>query len=152
MSQQPQGGDTRNLIVTVVLSMAVFVVWFWLFPPTDKPKTDAAAPQTQEATVPGAPGATAAPAFQHVPREAALAAEGPRVVIDTPAVDGSIRLNWRLVHVPMEIVDYVIAHELAHLKEMNHGPRFWATVGAILPGYEAARSQLKDFPDDLTLS
>jgi YidC/Oxa1 family membrane protein insertase len=93
MSQQPQGGDTRNLIVTVVLSMAVFVVWFWLFPPTDKPKPDAAAPQKQEATVPGAPGAAAAPAFQHVPREAALAAEGPRVVIDTPAVDGSIRLK-----------------------------------------------------------
>ena len=45
MSQQPQGGDTRNLIVTVVLSMAVFVVWFWLFPPTDKPK-----PATKPAT------------------------------------------------------------------------------------------------------
>lgn len=68
------------------------------------------------------------------------------------APDGSIRLNWRLVHFPLEIVDYVIAHELAHLEEMNHGPRFWATVQAILPGFEAARRQLKDFPDDLTLS
>jgi predicted metal-dependent hydrolase len=68
------------------------------------------------------------------------------------APDGSIRLNWRLVHFPMEIVDYVVAHELAHLKEMNHGPRFWATVQALLPEYEAARSLLKDFPDDLTMS
>lgn len=68
------------------------------------------------------------------------------------APDGSIRLNWRLVHFPVEIVDYVIAHELAHLKEMNHGPRFWATVQMLLPEFESARSRLKDFPDDLTLS
>jgi predicted metal-dependent hydrolase len=68
------------------------------------------------------------------------------------APDGSIRLNWRLVHFPVEIVDYVIAHELAHLKEMNHGPRFWATVQMLMPEFESARSRLKDFPDDLTLS
>lgn len=68
------------------------------------------------------------------------------------APDGSIRLNWRLIHFPIGIVDYVIAHELAHLKEMNHGPRFWATVAAMLPDYESARRQLKDFPDDLTMS
>ena len=66
--------------------------------------------------------------------------------------DGSIRLNWRLVHFPLEIVDYVIVHELAHLKEMNHGPRFWAAVQSVLPEFEAARQQLKDFPDDLTMS
>jgi predicted metal-dependent hydrolase len=68
------------------------------------------------------------------------------------APDGSIRLNWRLVHFPLEIVDYVIAHELAHLKEMNHGPRFWATVQDLLPDYESARRQLKDYPDDLSMS
>lgn len=68
------------------------------------------------------------------------------------AADGSIRLNWRLVHFPLEIVDYVIVHELAHLKEMNHGPRFWATVESLLPHFETARQQLKDFPDDLTMS
>ena len=68
------------------------------------------------------------------------------------AADGSIRLNWRLVHFPLEIVDYVIVHELAHLKEMNHGPRFWATVQSVLPEFDAARQQLKDFPDDLTMS
>lgn len=68
------------------------------------------------------------------------------------AADGSIRLNWRLVHFPIDIVDYVIVHELAHLKEMNHGPRFWATVASLLPHYETARQQLKEFPDDLTMS
>lgn len=68
------------------------------------------------------------------------------------APDGSIRLNWRLVHFPVEIVDYVVAHELAHLREMNHGPRFWATVQTMLPEFEAARSALKDYPDDFAMS
>jgi predicted metal-dependent hydrolase len=68
------------------------------------------------------------------------------------APDGSIRLNWRLVHFPLEIVDYVVAHELAHLLEMNHGPRFWATVARLLPAFETARRQLKDYPDDLAMS
>jgi hypothetical protein len=66
--------------------------------------------------------------------------------------DGSIRLNWRLVHFPLDVVDYVIAHELAHLEHLDHGPRFWATVQALLPEFEPARRRLRDFPDDLTLS
>jgi predicted metal-dependent hydrolase len=57
--------------------------------------------------------------------------------------DGRIRLNWRLIHFSMPVIDYVIAHELAHLAEMNHGARFWETVGALLPGFEAARDQIK---------
>jgi predicted metal-dependent hydrolase len=68
------------------------------------------------------------------------------------APDGSIRLNWRLVHFPLEIVDYVVVHELAHLKEMNHGPEFWATVETLLPEFDTARRQLKDYPDDLSMS
>lgn len=66
--------------------------------------------------------------------------------------DGAVRLNWRLVHFPPDIIDYVIVHELAHLREMNHGPRFWATVQSVLPEFDSARRQLKDFPDDLHLS
>ena len=54
-----------------------------------------------------------------------------------------IRLNWRLIHFPREIVDYVVAHELAHLREMNHSPRFWAVVGQLYPDYLAARGDLK---------
>lgn len=64
------------------------------------------------------------------------------------SADGSIRLNWRLVHFPMDIVDYVIAHELAHLHEMNHGPRFWSTVGSLFPEFERARDWLRQIPDE----
>lgn len=54
-----------------------------------------------------------------------------------------IRLNWRLIHFPPAIIDYVVAHELAHLKEMNHGPRFWNQVGELFPDYRWARNELK---------
>lgn len=56
---------------------------------------------------------------------------------------GTIRLNWRLIHLPLPLIDYVVAHELAHLKEMNHSPRFWQTVAALYPSYEQARRTLK---------
>ena len=58
--------------------------------------------------------------------------------------DGSIRLNWRLVHFRLPTIDYVVAHELAHLKEMNHSPAFWGVVRSLVPEYEAARSHLRD--------
>lgn len=54
-----------------------------------------------------------------------------------------IRLNWRLVHLPTELVDYVIAHEVAHLLEMNHSARFWAVVEELYPDCQAARAELK---------
>ena len=54
-----------------------------------------------------------------------------------------IRLNWRLIHFPAHVVDYVVAHELAHLREMNHSPRFWAVVGGLYPDYKATRAELK---------
>jgi predicted metal-dependent hydrolase len=65
------------------------------------------------------------------------------------SADGKILLNWRLVHFPMSSIDYVVAHELAHLREMNHGPRFWQTVAQILPGFEAAREHLNNPPKEL---
>jgi predicted metal-dependent hydrolase len=58
--------------------------------------------------------------------------------------DGSIRLNWRLIHFGMPSIDYVVAHELAHLREMNHSPRFWEVVRSVLPDYELARGNLKN--------
>jgi len=58
--------------------------------------------------------------------------------------DGRIRLNWRLMHFALPHIDYVVAHELAHLREMNHGPRFWATVQSVFPECEAAKKALRD--------
>jgi predicted metal-dependent hydrolase len=63
--------------------------------------------------------------------------------------DGKIRLNWRLMHFPLSMIDYVVAHELAHLKEMNHGPRFWDTVASIFPDFRDARAQLKAHPPEM---
>jgi predicted metal-dependent hydrolase len=63
--------------------------------------------------------------------------------------DGKIRLNWRLIHFPLSIIDYVVAHELAHLREMNHSPRFWKTVESIFPEFREARHTLKHHPPDL---
>ena len=60
------------------------------------------------------------------------------------SADGSIRLNWRLIHFGLSTIDYVVAHELAHLREMNHSPRCWDVVRSVVPDYEAARGSLKD--------
>ncbi len=60
------------------------------------------------------------------------------------SANGSIRLNWRLIHFAMPTIDYVVAHELAHLREMNHSPRFWDVVRSVVPDYERARGTLKD--------
>ena len=57
--------------------------------------------------------------------------------------DGSIRLNWRLMHFSPEVLDYVVVHELAHLRVMDHSPRFWAEVGAVLPDYAQLRRRLQ---------
>jgi hypothetical protein len=58
--------------------------------------------------------------------------------------DGSIRLNWRLVHFRLPVIDYVVAHELSHLRVMDHSPRFWDTVRSVVPNYSELRGQLKD--------
>jgi len=60
--------------------------------------------------------------------------------------DGHIRLNWRLIHLPISQIDYVVVHELAHLREMNHSPRFWETVGEVMPDYAQRRKALRQSP------
>lgn len=57
--------------------------------------------------------------------------------------DGTIRLNWRLLHFSPAVVDYVVVHELSHLRVMDHSPRFWSTVASVLPDYPALRRQLR---------
>ncbi|MCP5268143.1 MAG: M48 family metallopeptidase [Zoogloeaceae bacterium] len=54
-----------------------------------------------------------------------------------------IRLNWRLIHFPEAIIDYVVVHELAHLRHMNHSARFWSLVEVGCPDYRAARVELQ---------
>ena len=56
---------------------------------------------------------------------------------------GVVSLNWRLMHFSPTLIDYVVAHEVAHLREMNHGPQFWALVGELMPGFEDRREALK---------
>ena len=53
-----------------------------------------------------------------------------------------IRLHWRLVHLSPALIDYVVAHEVAHLVEMNHSPRFWAVVERLYPDWRSARAAL----------
>ncbi|MEM3513203.1 MAG: M48 family metallopeptidase, partial [Thermoplasmata archaeon] len=57
---------------------------------------------------------------------------------------GYINLSWRLVLAPPEIIDYVIVHELAHLKEPNHSKKFWAVVEKFIPDYKTKRKWLKE--------
>lgn len=57
---------------------------------------------------------------------------------------GNLNFNCLLALVPAEVLDYVVVHELCHLKQMNHSPKFWAEVAAILPDYKAPRMWLKE--------
>ena len=56
---------------------------------------------------------------------------------------GEVRLSWRLLQAPPHIINYVICHELAHLKQMNHSPKFYAVVEQLFPNYKAAEKELK---------
>jgi predicted metal-dependent hydrolase len=75
-------------------------------------------------------------------RKLALSSAGTRW--GSARADGSIRLHWRLVHFRMEVIDYVVAHELSHLRVMDHSPRFWETVRSVVPDYAEMRLLLKD--------
>ena len=59
-------------------------------------------------------------------------------------VKDNVNFNWRLIKAPMFVIDYVIVHELAHLLETNHSPRFWNIVRASAPTMEKAKAWLKD--------
>lgn len=57
--------------------------------------------------------------------------------------DGRVHLNWRLIQAPAHLIDYVVVHELAHLREPNHSPRFWNWVACVLPDYKERRLSLR---------
>jgi predicted metal-dependent hydrolase len=56
---------------------------------------------------------------------------------------GRVLLNWRLIQMPERLIDYVVVHELAHLTEMNHSPRFWAVVARQIPDYAPRRREIR---------
>jgi len=81
---------------------------------------------------------------------ALLGVAAPRVALSNARTqwgvcteDGRIRLCWRLVHLEPALADYVIAHEVAHLVEMNHSRRFWALLARLYPDWRAAREKLE---------
>lgn len=59
---------------------------------------------------------------------------------------GNLNFNWKLILLPPELLDYVVVHELAHRKEMNHSAAFWKVVEEILPDYRERRKALKEIP------
>ncbi len=63
---------------------------------------------------------------------------------------GTIRLNWRIVQAPMRLVDYVVVHELAHLRHRGHGRDYWQAVGRVMPDYERRRKELREIGGRLT--
>jgi predicted metal-dependent hydrolase len=64
---------------------------------------------------------------------------------------GTVSFAWRLVMAPMDVIDYVVVHELAHLREMNHSRRFWAVVASVMPGYDEHRRWLREHGGSLTI-
>jgi predicted metal-dependent hydrolase len=80
----------------------------------------------------------------------ALGLPAPRLALSNASTQwgvcsesGAIRLSWRLVHLDPALADYVIAHEVAHLVEMNHSRRFWSLLGRLYPGWREMRERLE---------
>lgn len=64
---------------------------------------------------------------------------------------GTLNFTWRLVMAPLEVIDYVVLHELAHLKVKNHSPRFWKLVESLCPDFKHHRKWLRDHGETMTL-
>ena len=84
-------------------------------------------------------------ARQHGLHYTALRISGARQRWGSCSSKGSLNFSWRLALLPQELIDYVILHELAHLKVKNHSAQFWAYLAALLPDYKDRRARLKRF-------
>ncbi|MFZ2300734.1 MAG: SprT family zinc-dependent metalloprotease [Gallionella sp.] len=82
-----------------------------------------------------------APLLEVVPRAVKLSAAKTQWGCCTAR--GSVRLNMQLIKLPLRLIDYVVVHELAHMREMNHSERFWKVVGSVCPDYSRLRRELK---------
>jgi predicted metal-dependent hydrolase len=87
-----------------------------------------------------------APALRVEPPEIGLSSAASQWGSCARSADGRGRvlLHWKLVHFEAPLVDYVVAHELAHLRHMNHSTAFWRLVEAVYPGHRAARRALRE--------
>jgi len=65
--------------------------------------------------------------------------------------DGTLRFNWRIIMAPPALIDYVVVHELVHLRTRNHSAEFWAGVRDLLPDYRLRRALLREVGPGLTL-
>lgn len=81
----------------------------------------------------------------HGLRYRVIALSSARTLWGTCRSDGALRLNWRLVFLDTELVDYVLAHELSHTVHMNHSRLFWAQVAQLCPDYKARVQRLKQY-------
>ncbi len=67
------------------------------------------------------------------------------------APDGTIRFNWRVVMTEPSLIDYVVLHELLHLKIRDHRRDFWAEMAALMPDYKVRRARLREFGPTLVI-
>jgi predicted metal-dependent hydrolase len=82
-------------------------------------------------------------ALQHGFDVKALSIRNQRSRWGSCSASGRISLNWRLIQFPTHVVDYVLIHELVHLRHMNHSRRFWTEVARLCPGFQASRTWLR---------
>jgi hypothetical protein len=80
-----------------------------------------------------------------------LIVSGPEQRWGSCSADNIVRLNWRLMLAPLAVIDYVVAHELAHIPHKNHGARFWATLEKHMPDCQARRKTLRRIERELVL-
>ena len=84
-------------------------------------------------------------------RPSRVAIRGQRSRWGSCSGKGTVSLNWRLMMVPGELVDYVVVHELCHLRHMDHSPRFWAMVGGTIPDFRQRRRRLNEHQEGLPI-
>lgn len=82
------------------------------------------------------------PAVEVSPKRVAI--RGQKTRWGSCSTKGNINLNWKLIMSPLKVIDYVVIHELCHMREMNHSEKFWKNVQSIMPDYKVYKKWLKD--------